>query len=175
MKTKIIILISMITNVFYAQSLEESQSFNNENNIILNTIPSLAGKEYFILDGIGGNIAVVSKVNNNYTYYNIKLNRAGGGATIVNNKSIAFKPILDKIFINFVPKAGVKRYISEYGHNGLTEHILGTIYFAIYKNGVKTFDYCLPSYLDEIVVEKPIDNDILEFLYVNVLINPDNL
>jgi hypothetical protein len=175
MKTIVIVLVSMITTVFYAQGSEELQSFNNENNIILNAIPSLAGKEYFILDGIEGHIVVISKINGNYTYYNLELKRAGGGATIVNTKSVSFKPVLDKIFTNFIPKSGVKRYISDYGHNALTEHILGTIYFAIYKDGVKTFDYCLPSYLDDNLIELPVDNDILEFLYVNVLINPDNL
>ncbi|OOV19888.1 hypothetical protein [Flavobacterium sp. LM4] len=174
MKTTIILLISMITTVFYAQSSEELQSFNNVNNLVLSTIPNLTGKEYFIWEGKVGYVVVISKINNNYTYYNLELGRLSG-ATIKTTKSINYKPVLNKIFINFAPKPSVKRYISEYGHNGLTEHILGIDYFAIYKNGVKTFDYCLPSYLDDVVVEKPIDNDILEFLYVNVLINPDNL
>lgn len=175
MKTIIFILISMITTVFYAQTPEELESFNYENNIVLSTIPSLAGKDYFILDGIEGHISVISKINDNYTYYNLELKRVGGGATIIYAKAISFNPVLNKIFTNFVPKTGVKRYLSDYGYVYGRDHILGIIYFAIYKNGVKTFDYCLPALLESNSKESPIDDETLVFLYVNVLVNPGKL
>jgi hypothetical protein len=174
MKIIIIIFMSMITTIFYAQSAEELESFNNvNNNDVLGAIPSLAGKDYFIWEAIEGQIAVISKINSIYTYYNLQLGRLSG-ATIVNTKTLNYKPVLDKIFTNFVPKAGVKRYLSDYGL-GSNEHILGTVYFAIYKNGVKTFDYCLPQLLQSNSKESPIDEEILTFLLVDLLVNLDKL
>jgi len=163
---------SLITNVFYAQSTEEIESHNIENNIVTTNIPSLVGKDYFIFDATQSDIFIISKINNNYTYYKLHINRDPG--VTITSKPISANPILDKIFTNFVPKAGVKKYLSDYGHS-LKEYILGKAYFAIYKNGVKTFDTCLPPYLDDKRIESPIDEEILTFLYVNVLLNPDKL
>ncbi|MEL1242233.1 hypothetical protein [Flavobacterium flavipallidum] len=172
MKIIIIVIMSMITTVFYAQTAEELEYFNAENSLVLSTIPSLAGKDYFILDAKESYIAVISKINNNYTYYNLEIGRLSG-ATIVATKAVSYKPVLDKIFTNFVPKAGVKRYLSDYGIS-LNQHVLGVIYFAIYKNGIKTFDYCLPGILQSNSKESPIEDEIFGYL-VDVMVDQGKL
>ncbi len=164
---------SMITSVFYAQSAEDVELANRINNLVKSHIPYLVGKDYFILSTNSTDTFIVSKISNSYTYYKLSLKESPGAE--ITSKIISTIPILDKIFTNFVPKTGVKRYVSEYGHNVLKDYILFKTYFAIYKNGVKTFDTCLPPYLDDKRIESPIDEEILTFLYVNVLLNPDKL
>ncbi|MEL1242231.1 hypothetical protein [Flavobacterium flavipallidum] len=173
MKTIIIILTSMITTMFYAQNQEEIELYDSfNNNTVLSAIPSLAGKDYFILGAKAGQIAVISKIDNNYTYYNIEIGGLGE-TTIVATKAVSYKPVLDKIFTNFVPKAGVKRYLSDYGIS-LDEHILGVIYFAIYKNGTKIFDYCLPGILQSNSKESPIEDEVFGYL-VDVMVDQGKL
>lgn len=168
MKTILIILTSMITTVFYAQTAEEIELGNSINNIVLNNIPSLTGKDYFIFDAIEGQIAVISKIDNNYTYYNLQLgDRVTDGDKIIATKTVSYKPVLDKIFINFVPKAGVKRYLSEYD-NLLSDDRFGAFYIAIYKNGIKTFDTSVLS-IRITNRESPIDDEIFAFL-VDVMV-----
>lgn len=140
MKTIIIVLTCMITSVFYAQSPEEIELGNRINNIVLSTIPSLAGKDYFISNAIEGQIAVISKINNSYTYYNLEIGRLSE-VKIIDVKTVSYKSVFDKIFSNFTPKAGVKKYLSEYD-NLLSDNAFGTFYIAIYKNGIKTYDTC---------------------------------
>ncbi|MEL1242232.1 hypothetical protein [Flavobacterium flavipallidum] len=174
MKTIIIILMSMITTVFYAQTADEIELGNRINNIVLNNIPSLTGKDYFIFDAIEGQIYVISKIDNNYTYYNLQLgSRVTDGDKIIATKTVSYKPVLDKIFTNFVPKAGVKRYLSEYG-NLLSDDSFGSFYIAIYKNGIKTFDTSVLS-IRITNRESPIDDEILEFFYYYLIANPDQL
>jgi hypothetical protein len=171
MKKVIIILISMITNVFYAQSNDEIQSFDSINKEILNTIPSLVGKEYFAFNAIQGNVLVISKVSNNYTYYNIEIGRTEAtGNKIINTKILSYNPVFDKIFTTFVPKAGAKRYLSDYGPVTYTDSF-GAFDFLIYKNGVRTFD---TSALPKLATDKvsPVDEEILNFIY-NVIVNID--
>ena len=171
MKTIIIVFMSMITTVFYAQTADEVELANRKNSLVLSAIPSLAGKDYFILEVVPTNISVISKINNNYIYYNIEIGGLGE-TTIAYAKPVSYKPILDKIFINFVSKAGVKRYFSEISPSG--EGVSNLTYFAIYKNGVKTFDLFLPLFQNS-SIESPIDDETLVFLYVDVFVYPDKL
>lgn len=175
MKTLIIVLTCMITSVFYPQSQEELELGNRINNIVLSAIPGLVGKDYFILDLRESNIYVISKIDNNYTYYDIKLQHLASDNRTVSTKVVSYKPALDKIFVNFVPKPGVKKYLSEYNRQDYDYSIPQKLYFTIYKNGVKTFDTYLPSYLDNNPIESPIDNEVLEFLYYYLVTNPDQL
>jgi hypothetical protein len=173
MKTIVIIVLSLIANVFYAQSTDEIESFKHLNNdIVINTIPSLAGKEYFIWDVKPKNVIVISKINNNYTYYDIEIGHNElVNHKVIDTKTLSYIPIFDKIFTNFVPKVGVKRYVSEYPR----ESMQITYYFAIFKNGVKTFETCLPYKVNGILTESSIDDEILNFLYIDLFFNLDKL
>ncbi|MEL1242236.1 hypothetical protein [Flavobacterium flavipallidum] len=174
MKTLIIGLTCLITSVFYAQSQEELEFRNRINNIVLNTVPSLIGKDYFILDAIEGHVAAISKINDNYIYYNIKLQHVATDVRTVTTKTIIYRPVFDKIFTNFTPKVGVKKYLSEYVREDYNYSIPGELYFAIYKNGVNTFDTCLPPSLDNKPIESPIEDEVLDFFYY-LIVNPNQL
>ncbi|MFH6991777.1 hypothetical protein [Flavobacterium sp. FlaQc-48] len=175
MKTIIILFMSILTTSFYAQSPEDIELATRINNIAINNISHLAGNDYFIFAMDTRFKTVISKINNTYTYYLLDMYGTGGNVEIKTSKIINSNPILDKIFTNFVPKPNVKRYVSDYGYNVFKTYILFTTYFAIYINGVKTFDTCLPGKLDGNVIESPIDDETLDFLYDNVLVNPDKL
>ncbi|MFH6991775.1 hypothetical protein [Flavobacterium sp. FlaQc-48] len=163
---------SMITSMFYAQSTDEIESFDRANKTVLSAIPHLMGKDYFIWEGKVGQMTVISKINNIYTYYNLELGRTeAAGDKIIDTRTINYNPVLDKIFTTFVPKAGVTKYQSVYPR----EFLQLTYYFAIYKNGVKTFDTCFPHTVNGVYIESPIDDETLDFLYDNVLVNPDKL
>jgi hypothetical protein len=166
MKTIIIALMSMITTMIYAQSSDEIEVANSINNLVTTNIPDLIGKDYCIFDATDADKFIISKINNSYTSYMLHINRGPG--VQITSKAIPFNPILDKIFTNFAPKADVKRYLSDYGHN-TKEHILSSVYFSIYKNGVKTFDYFLSPSLDNNSIECPIDEEILSFLYISTI------
>jgi hypothetical protein len=175
MKKIIIILMSLIANVFYAQSTDEVELAKIVNNIVTTSIPNLSGKDYFVLTGKEGYFRVVSKTNDNYTYYNIELGRTDTDVNkVIETKALSYIPIFDKIFTNFVPKSGVKRYLSDYGQNVIKEYIVGRIYFAIYNNGVKTFDTSVLSFYEN-NKESPIYDEILKFLLVDVLVYPEKL
>jgi hypothetical protein len=165
---------SLITNMFYGQNSIEIQASDYLNNILLKTIPSLVGKDYFFSTAIPGKLAVICKIDNNYTYYDVELGRnEAAGNKIVKTRSVTYKPVLDKIFTNFVPKAGVKRYLSDYG-DLLYMDSFGAFYIAIYKNGVKTFG---SNTLSKTVTnrESPIDEDISNFILINLHVFPDKL
>ncbi|HEY6143380.1 MAG TPA: hypothetical protein VIV55_08095 [Flavobacterium sp.] len=169
----IIIVMSLITSVFYAQNSDEIELANRINNLVTTNIPNLAGKNYFIFDATETDTFIISKINNNYTYYKLHINRGPG--VQISSRVISFHPVIDKIFTNFTPKTGVKKYLSEYERKDFNYSVPPKIYFAIYKNGVKTFDYYLPSHLDNNPIESPIDNETLSFLYEYLLVNPDKL
>lgn len=173
MKTLITIIISMISAIFYAQSSNEIELANRINNLVTNNIPDLAGKDYFILDASETDKFIISKIANNYTYYKLHINRGSG--IEITKKGINSRPILDKIFTDFTPVYMAKKYLSEYGYDVFKEYMIGIQYFAIYKNGVKTFDTCLPSSLDNNRIESPIDVETLSFLYTYLVAFPDRL
>ena len=133
---------SMITTMIYAQSSDEIEVANSINNLVTTNIPDLIGKDYCIFDATDADKFIISKINNSYTSYMLHINRGPG--VQITSKAIPFNPILDKIFTNFAPKADVKRYLSDYGHN-TKEHILSSVYFSIYKNGVKTLTVRSPN------------------------------
>ncbi|MFH6991774.1 hypothetical protein [Flavobacterium sp. FlaQc-48] len=174
MKTITLILMSLITNVFYAQSTDEIEFSSRVNSFVTNNISSLQGKDYFILQAIEGQIAVISRINGIYTYYNLQLGSNEADVDkIIDTRTVSYKPVLDKIFINFVPKVGVKKYLSEYGPVSYRDSF-GAFYIAIYKNGVKTFDTTALSKL-KTDRESPIDDEILNFIYDYLVVNPDKL
>jgi hypothetical protein len=163
---------SILTTSFYAQSADEIESFDRANKTVLSAIPDLVGKDYFIWEVKVGQMTVISKINNNYTYYNLELGRTeAAGDKIIDTRNVSYNSLLNKIFTNFVPKAGVKKFRSEYP----SESLQLTYYFAIYKNGIKTFETCLPHAVKGVLIESPIDDETLNFLYDKVLINPHKL
>lgn len=166
---------SLITTVFYAQSTEDIELANRINNLVLTNISNLALKDYIIFKTDPRFTTIISKTNNTYEYYLIDLYGAGQHGEIKTSKTINSKPVLDKIFSNLLPKPNVKRYVSEYGYNVLKTHILFKTYFALYKNGIKTFDTCLPAVLDGNRIESPIDDETLDFLYYYLAVHPDEL
>ncbi len=144
-KIRVILLVSMMTSVFYAQnsSIERIQSLNN---FVKNKIPSLIGKDYFIFSGNPWVTIIVGKDQDNYTYYRIEDTGPRAGVDVITDtKTLKSLPVLETIFTNFVPEAGVKRYSSDYDPI-LRSAIMCPTYidFAIYKKGVKTFDTSLP-------------------------------
>ncbi|MBD0726694.1 hypothetical protein B6A10_16100 [Flavobacterium sp. L1I52] len=175
MKKIIILLMSLTTTVFYAQSTEDIELANRINNLVLTNISNLAGKDYMIFETGPIFTTVIGKINNTYEYYLINIDGAGGQVEIKTSKTINPNPVLDKIFSNFSPKPNVKRYVSEYGYNVLKTHILFKTYFGLYKNGIRTFDTCLPAVLDDNRIESPIDDETLTFLYHYLVVHPDQL
>jgi hypothetical protein len=163
MKKIIIILsISMMTSVFYGQNTDEIEYAQRVNDLVKNTIPALVGKDYFIYSQGSYIKDVVTKTDNVYTYYRIGLGRTVGTDKITDTKTLKPHPILETIFTNFVPKAGVKRYSSEYTQ--IPSSFFST-YFAIYKKGIKTFDTYLVSHS---TIESPIPDEIHVFLFADL-------
>jgi hypothetical protein len=162
-KAIIILLISMMTSVFYAQNTDEINRANISNDLVRTMIPSLIGKDYFIYEGGSEITHVVSKTDNVYTYYRIQIDGTGLGTDVIKDtKTLKPHPILEKIFTNFVPKAGIKRYSSEYTQIPYSPF---STYFAIYKNGVKSFDTYLVS---GSTIESPIPDEIHVFLFADL-------
>lgn len=181
MKNLFILAICVFSSVFYAQSAGEKGGAENRIDIIAAVDPSYsltynpAGMDYFIFDMVGPYIQVVTKIDNlTYRYFKIKMS----GSTlyqdeIIEDRYIKNLPIYDKIFNNFVPKPGVKRYISEYPQLSYS-NTLTACYFAIYKKGVKTFDtnvIMLSSFDGEV----PFDSDIYRYMIQYLIVNPDQL
>lgn len=131
--------------------------------LLTTKLPNLAGNNYFLYEpGIGKiELCVVTKSNNDYILYVLE-NKPGALFEVIQTTiiDIKFKQGLDAIFNNFVPKPGLKRYLSEYGI-GLNHFVSGGTYsFSLFKNGVKTFECWLPLFAvhNNIIIESAFDD-----------------
>lgn len=165
---------SILTTTLYAQSPEDIELSNRVKNLVITNIPNLAGKDFLVTSINDTDHAIISKINNVYTYYFLRINRYTS-IEVTGVKTINASPILDKIFTNFTPKPNVKRYVSEYGPNILTGDLLGTYLFALYKNGNLSFDFYLPASINRSYIDFPIDDETLVFAFYTLISTPDQL
>ena len=148
MKTIFITILCLYSTIFYNQSSREIQGINVLNDRILKTIPGVQGNDYFIIQVDAGtyDYAVVAKSNNDYILYQLLGSINNYTFDIEQSKLIDSKHRLaiDAIFNHFIPKSGVKRYLSEYGI-GWDDYVPIDYYFAMFKKGIKAFDMLLPG------------------------------
>lgn len=167
------------STLFYAQSTEEINSLNIFNDRILKTLPSIAGTDYFVYFSQVGNVlfSVVAKSNTDYIFYEL-VNKSDQytlevkQTKIIDNKH---KPALDNIFTNLKPLPNVKRYISEYGF-GLSSYTAHSTYsLSLFKSGIKTYEFWLPTHNPlNVIIESPL-NEELNFITKYCGFHPDQL
>ena len=150
---------SLFVSTIFAQTQDEINIIKNNDDFVKSTIKDLSNN-YLIFIRAGRYVVIEKKSSSNYKVHYF-LDEGP-----VKNNTFGSNAILNTIFTNFTPINGVHRYLSSTNHTSkCPAHML---YFAIFKNNVKTFDSRLPSMFlcgEGIAdMEYPYNDEVFRFL-----------